>query len=96
MTTERLTTVTNYHCAMCMMRSRGCSSMLYILKDLCSLLFPATVMVDFETSEHTAIIQVFTDALIRGCLFHFKQDIKRHLTYEIPGYATNGLVRRDF
>ena len=52
MTTERLTTVTNYHCA------------LYFLKDLCPLLFTATVMVDFETSEHTAIrqLQVFTDS----------------------------------
>jgi len=27
---------------------------------------------------------------------HHKQAIKRHLTRDIPGYATNGLVRRDF
>ena len=53
-------------------------------------------MVDFETPEHTAIRQVFPNAQIRGCLFHFKQCIKRHLTSGIPGYSTSGVVRSAF
>jgi len=69
---------------------------LQLLSSAAPLLFPATVMVDFETTEHTAIRQVFPHAQIRGCLFHFKQCIKRHLTSDIPGYSTSGVVRGSF
>ena len=39
----------------------------------CPLFNPVTAIVDFETAEHKAILSVFPNTTLRGCLFHFCQ-----------------------
>ena len=39
----------------------------------CPLLNPVTTIVDFEAAEHKAILSVFPNTTLRGCLFHICQ-----------------------
>ena len=65
-----------------------------VLCELCPDFKPQTVMVDFETGEHSAIRAVFPTAVIKGCLFHFKQCIMRKYM-KLPGYSENELMKSD-
>ena len=51
-------------------------------------------MVDFETGEHSAVRSVFPTAVIKGCLFHFKQCLMRKFV-KLPGYSDNELMKSD-
>ena len=53
-------------------------------------------MVDFETSEHSAIRSNYPNSTIHGCLFHLKQAVIRHFKAALPAYGANALLRSDF
>lgn len=46
---------------------------LNILTDICPLLAPSTVVVDFESAIHSAILAVWPGTQIVGCRFHLRQ-----------------------
>lgn len=45
-------------------------------------LLPTSVMMDYEKAEINAFNTVFPDATIRGCFFHFGQNLWRHIQEE--------------
>ena len=47
-------------------------------------------MVDFEKAEHSAIRSHFIDAIIKGCLFYWKQCLNRKFS-AVVGYVDNEL-----
>jgi hypothetical protein len=51
-------------------------------------------MADFEKSEHSALRSQFPNALIKGCLFHWKQCLLRRFR-KIPGYTENELMKSN-
>ena len=51
-------------------------------------------MVDFEKAEHSAIRSHFIDAIIKGCLFHWKQCLNMKFK-AVVGYVDNELLRND-
>ena len=53
-------------------------------------------MVDFETSEHSAIRSHYPNSTIHVCLFHLKQIVTRHFKAALPAYGANALLRSDF
>ena len=61
------------------------STALDILKLHCPDFDSESFMVDFEKAEHSAIRSQFINALIKGCLFHWKQCLRRKFT-KIAGY----------
>ena len=53
-----------------------------------------TVLCDFEPAEHGAVKQNFPDAAIRGCLFHWKQAVRRHLV-KITEYPSDPVLKLE-
>ena len=49
------------------------AAVMEFLHGRCPLFNPVTAIVDFETAEHKAILSVFPNTTLRGCLFHFCQ-----------------------
>ena len=67
---------------------------LEILKTHCPNFDSPVFMVDFEKSEHSALRSQFPNALIKGCLFHWKQCLLRKFR-KIPGYTENELMKSN-
>ena len=70
------------------------SKYLEIITSHCSDFESEVFMVDFEKTEHSATIIHFHDAIIKGCLFHWKQCLLRRLR-KLTGYADNELMQSD-
>jgi hypothetical protein len=70
------------------------STALDILKSHCPDFDSESFMVDFEKAEHSAIRSQFIDALIKGCLFHWKQCLRRKFT-KIAGYTDDEIMKAD-
>ena len=66
------------------------------IKAAAPLFNPPNFMVDFETSEHSAIRSNYPNSTIHGCLFHLKQAFIRHFKAALPAYGANALLRSDF
>ena len=72
--------------------STSYSESLNIVKNHCPEFSSLTFMVDFEKSEHIAIRNHFPNAIIKGCLFHWKQCLLRRFR-KIKNYADNELMK---
>ena len=60
----------------------------------CPRLKVDTVLCDFEKAEHEAIQQHFPEADIRGCLFHWKQAVRRRLM-KLPDYPSDPVLKEE-
>ena len=70
------------------------SKAIEVLKSYCPDFDSDSFMVDFEKAEHSAIRSHFIDAIIKGCLFHWKQCLNRKFK-AVVGYEDNELLRND-
>ena len=70
------------------------SKALELIKTHCPDFDSAVFMVDFEKSEHSALLTQFPNAIIKGCLFHWKQCLLRRFR-KLPGYAGNELMKSN-
>ena len=69
---------------------------LLTIKTAAFLFNPPNFMMDFGTSEHRAIRNVYPHSTIHGCLFHWKPAIFRHFSPTLPAYSTDNDLRTDF
>ena len=80
-----------------LIEDKTCSSYskaIEVLKSYCPDFDSDSLMVDFEKAEHSAIRSHFIDAIIKGCLFHWKQCLNRKFK-AVVGYEDNELLRND-
>ena len=67
---------------------------LQILVQHCPRVTVATVLCDFEQAEHNAMQEVFPDTAIQGCLFHWKQALRRQFV-KISEFHQDNTVKED-
>ena len=65
---------------------------LEVLKSHCPDFNSNLFMADFEKAEHSAIKAHFPNALIKGCLFHWKQSLLRRFR-KLPDYSDNEMMK---
>ena len=67
---------------------------LQILVQHCPRVTVATVLCDFEQAEQNAMQEVFPDTAIQGCLFHWKQALRRQFV-KISEFHQDNTVKED-
>ena len=78
-----------------LIEDKTCSSYskaIEVLKSYCPDFDSDSFMVDFEKAEHSVIRSHFIDAIIKGCLFYWKQCLNRKFK-AVVGYEDNELLR---
>ena len=65
------------------------------IKAAAPLFNPPNFMVDFETSELSAIRSNYPNSTIHGCLFHLKQAVIRHVKAALSSLPTEPMLYSD-